>query len=146
MEYGDSDADIARRVITFLEDRRLLWVGMAFEIPEECFRSADAIRQAITHEMQTPGIGAELSAVLGQIRMLLADFMTRAPRARRGAFGTPYDDEEFSIPLGALRAAVGERLAWIATKYGIAVDERLASIIPKSGEWFFETFEDGGTA
>lgn len=141
-EYRDSDAEIARRVLTFLEDRRLLWVDLSYELPEECFRSAAATREAITREMQTRGIGSELSGVLNQIRMLLADFMTMSPRSREWQHGFPYGADEFSVRLGELRAAVGERLAWIVSVYRLDVDERLASIIPDSGSWLFETFSD----
>lgn len=140
-EYRVGDAEIARRVISILEDRRMLWVDLNYEIPDECIRSAEKTREALTEQINTAGIGPELEAVLKQIRKLFANFMTT------GAWGRdhpryPYGADEFSVALGELRAAVGERLAVIVSTYGLDVDDDLRRVIPDTGAWFFEQFGD----
>lgn len=140
-ERRETDAEIARRVISLLEDRRMLWVDMSYEYPDHCLASAKQTRDALTDQINSPAISDDLASMLKQIRKLFADFMTTAPRAAaHGQMFGPLSAEPFSVALGSLRAAVGDRLATLVAAYGLDVDEDLATIIPDDGSWFFERF------
>ena len=138
-EVRDGDREIARRVVSILEDRRMLWVDHAYEVPSECAYSASKTRDALTEQIATKGIGTELSALLKEMRRLFANFMTVAPRARLDRHA-PYGADPFSAALGALRAAIGERLAVLVATCKLDVDDELKAIIPDSGAWFFTHF------
>nr|WP_028047898.1 hypothetical protein [Cellulomonas sp. URHE0023] len=128
-EYLDGDSEIARRVVSILEDRRMLWLEYAWETPSECADSASRTRTELTAQINTLGIGRDLAQTLKEIRSLFADYMTDMPRL---------DFNGLEVALGVLRRGVGERLAVIVSKYQLDVDERLATIIPDQGNWFFE--------
>lgn len=138
-EYLDGDAEIARRVIAVLEDRRMLWVPYAWELPEHVMESAKQVRDALTAEINTKGIGPDLVAMLKEVRKLFTNFMT--PQIRHD---WEFDAERvvtFHEKLGALRAGVGERLALLAAKYNLPIDDELRSIVPDTGAWFYESFD-----
>jgi hypothetical protein len=46
-----TDSEVARRVIRFLEDRRVLYNDYAFEEPGHCIQSVVEIRRFLTEEM-----------------------------------------------------------------------------------------------
>ncbi|MFJ4105925.1 DUF6650 family protein [Oerskovia enterophila] len=138
-EYLDGDAEIARRVISILEDKRMLWEDFAYEVPNHVLESASQARDDLTEQISTKGISPELASLLKEIRKLLANFMTTAPLQDNGfAVLRP---EPFFVALGGLRAAVGERLALLTSRYKLDVDDDLRSIIPDTGAWFFEAFD-----
>ena len=138
-EYLDGDAEIARRVISILEDKRMLWTPYADEVHEHVLESAGRVRDALTEQINTKGIGLELATLLKQLRKLFANFMT--PQTRYDSDFAAHRPVPFMESLGALRAAVGERIAALASKYSLDVDDDLQSIVPDTGSWFFEPFD-----
>lgn len=143
-EHKDDDKEIARRVISLLEDRRLLWVDYQYEIPDQCIASAKETRDALTAQIENPEIGEKLASLLKEIRGYLRDFMTYSPVGASG-YRSISDSDAFAVALGRLRALVGERLAIIAATYDLEVEDELASIIPSSDAWFFEHFSEPPT-
>jgi hypothetical protein len=127
----------------FLEDRRILWEDMRYEMPHECVLSAEKTRDYLTAAIQTPGIGASLAQALAEVRQFFTAFTMQE---RRHGFmrGGPYGPDELSLALGVLRSAVGERLAQVSSEFDLAIGPNLQSIVPDSGRWFFEPFDVQG--
>jgi hypothetical protein len=132
-----SDAELARGVLAFLEDRRILWEDMRYEVEHECLLSAEKAREYLTGVIQTPGIGATLSNILAEIRQLFTAFTMRSRRHEFLGRG-PYGPDELSLSLGELRAAVGDRIAALCFEYNLELGPNLHSIVPDSGRWFFD--------
>lgn len=130
------DRERARQVIGLLEDRRLLYVDTAWEIPSECIHSADRTRHDLSAILGTPGIGAALATQVKLLRSYFRTFMTDArqldgARYRMGA-------DPLSVALGELRAKVGLVVGDLATRFDLAIEEELASIVPVDEGGFFE--------
>lgn len=128
----EAQVTVARRVLTFLEDRRVLFVNYSWEIPDECIDSVLAIREYLTQEMQTLQgecqLSGHLRAMRAACRRYLSDETDGAPgdRARRwsgGHFG-------MELAFGELRATFGVHIAAMAAEYGLDVESQLASILP----------------
>lgn len=71
-----SDRQIARRVIAFLEDRRVLYVPDALEIPEHCVQSIIEIRHYLTSELQQLDAAEEIAKHLRAMRASCRKFLT----------------------------------------------------------------------
>ncbi len=141
METRPSDAELARGVLAFLEDRRILWEDMRFEIPDECMRSAEKTREYLTSAIQVPGIGAAYAQLLAEIRQLFTVFMMQENR-HRYMHGGPYGPDELSLALGNLRSAVGERIAELSVAFDLTIGHNLQSVVPDSGRWLWDQFDD----
>lgn len=132
---GESEAKSAKRVITFLEDRRVLYNAAVDELAHECVQSIFMIREKMTEEIGRIPDNSELSANLRAIRTLCRRFLDRIPKEdtpetlffhpRPGPF-----QHEFFTLLGELRASIAYHIAAIAVKYGIDVEEDLAKTLP----------------
>jgi hypothetical protein len=131
-EKVPGDEEVARAVISFLEDRRLLFGDRHVEDEIHCVQSANEIRRFVTSRIADAKPGRSLEASLREIRRACRQFMDRAgPNAsnfRDRHFG-PWTDL-FSLAIGELRAIVGLHVALIATEYDLPVEPELASILP----------------
>jgi hypothetical protein len=136
-----SDRDVARRVITFLEDRRALFAPYTSEVQEHVVISVQEIRAFITDLLGTGGIATELAEHLRAIRAACRSFLedTRVvemyipeegPRQvlREGHWG--FTPDIFNEALGRLRATAGIHIGQIAVRYGLEVEDEMASILP----------------
>lgn len=131
------DRERARQVIGLLEDRRLLYVDTAWEIPSECIHSADRTRHDLSAILNTPGIGAALAVQVKLLRSYFRTFMTDA-REMDGARHYRMGADPLSVALGELRAKVGLVVGDLATRFDLAIEEELASIVPVDEGGFFE--------
>jgi hypothetical protein len=141
-ERKDDDREIARRVLNLLSDRRLLWIDLRYEVPEECIQSASVTRDRLSELMNHPEIGAGLEQQLKAMQRALRDFMTSSRRyhddwPRWSTIGP----DEFSVALGELRAIVGLTVGTLAAEYDLEVADELATIVPDEAAWFFERFD-----
>ncbi|OGO01354.1 MAG: hypothetical protein A2Y90_00600 [Chloroflexi bacterium RBG_13_52_12] len=124
----ETDRDIIRKIITFLEDRRALYNPYDIEMPEYVARSIIEIRKELTEILKSIGDNPEISPHLRAMRAACRkylDGMGRQPRQR-------YNFRNFDIfaALGELRGSMGIIIAQLAVKYGIDVEDELASIFP----------------
>lgn len=132
-ESAPSEKNVARRVITFLEDRRLLFGRRHQEDEMHCVSSAIEIRSFITEEIANAKPGKSLEASLRAIRAAMRSFLDAAgPNARnfRFRYEHHYTTDPFSLALGELRTLVGLHLAVIADQYAIEVESGLKQIFP----------------
>lgn len=130
-EKVDGDKDVARRVITYLEDRRLLFGERHTDDRMHCVHSAISIRNFLTEELTNAKPGKSLEASLRVIRAACRDFVEAAgPNGRNFGYQDGPQTDRFSLALGKLHSLVGLHLAVIANQYGLEVEDDLAQILP----------------
>jgi len=137
-----SDVGVARSVIVFLEDRRLLYDPSEIEVPEHCIQSAIQIRQYLTDLLVRGGVNKDLEDHLRAIRTACRWFISTIgdPEDEHGLVAAMTDrrydgynglsDYRLNQTLGALRATTGMHVAILAVKYGLDVDSPLDTILP----------------
>ena len=125
------DVLVARRVIRFLEDRRVLYNDFAWEIPDECIQSGLEIRKFLTTELGNLKDSSDLIAPLRSMRAACRKFLDDMPNQHgRRARPWPGNDRTFLTALGELRSSFGLSIATLAVQYGIDVEDDLATILP----------------
>ena len=130
-EKVPGDHDVARRVITFLEDRRLLFGERHSEDELHCVHSAIEIRRFLTEELSNAKPGKSLAESLRAMRTAMRAFVDAAgPDACNFRYHHGHMTDSFSLALGELRSRVGLHLALIADQYGIEIEPDLALILP----------------
>lgn len=137
-ERKDDDKEIARRVLNLLEDRRLLWIDLRWEVPSDCAYSADHTRKELAKHLDNPEISEGLTRDLKALQGLFRDFMTKCDR--RPPHHHYYGADEVSVAIGELRTQVGIIVGALAATYDLEVSDELASIVPDADGWFFERF------
>ena len=132
----EPERTVARRVVTFLEDRRVLYAPSEVEVPAHCVESVLHIRHDLTHELQALDRDTSLAATLRALRAACRKFLdTVGPMGHRyGVIGNGYSDWVFIAALGELRGTFGIHLATLATNYGLDVEDDLASILPAAAD------------
>ena len=132
-EYRESDADVVRRVFSFLEDRRVLYEPLNAQIFFYVSQSAAEIRQMLTRELGTGSVGEQLSESLQAIRMALRRFMDDLEKIEQRERSESLDALEIHdqqvLALGEMRGRVNSILALLAEKYKIEVAEELAAAL-----------------
>ena len=135
----EPEVAIARRVLSFLEDRRVLFNPYHLEVADQCISSVLDIRRSLTEEIGRLSHASKLAEHLRGIRAACRKFLdtmhldNASHRILRphwpGAF-----ESEFFTDLGELRASIGLHIAAIAVMYGIDVEGELAKTLPASDE------------
>ena len=72
-----TERDFAREVITFLEDRRVLYVPSEMEVPHHCVESVLQIRQFLTSMIGKLPEDSELAKSLRAMRAACRKFLSR---------------------------------------------------------------------
>jgi hypothetical protein len=133
----EADRSIARRLIAFFEDRRVLYVASEAEVPDHCVRSVLEIRRTLTEELGSLEANSELAHSISAMRAACRKFLAavEADEGRIVRFGASpghYASWVFISALGELRGVFGIHLAKIAAAYGLDVEADLASIFPEA--------------
>lgn len=124
----ETDREIARKLMVFLEDRRALYSPFDYEMPDYVSRSIIEIRHELTDVLKKLDEGSQLVEYVRAMRAACRQFLDQAPVRRRfGGFG---GDLEFFTALGKLRALLGIHIAQICVSYGVNVEEELAAVLP----------------
>ena len=130
------DVTVARRVVAYLEDRRVLFADESIEIPEHCASSVIEIRRYLTSEIQQLGEGElcdDLRAMPAACRKFLEAIDDRGGIViRYGVQHGHWASWRFGSALGELRGVFGIHLAKLAVRYGLDVEDGLAQILPAS--------------
>jgi hypothetical protein len=131
-ERTAGDEKIAKTVIIFLEDRRLLFGNHHMEDEAHCVSSALECRTFLTTQIAETEPRKPLETTLKSMRAAFRQFVERG-----GPHGHNFqhhrfmhEADPFSLALGDLRTQVGEQLARIAWRYNIEIDDDLARILP----------------
>lgn len=129
-----AERDAVRGFLTFLEDRRVLFVSHHLEVHGEVERSVHEIRRQCTETLAVLPEQSQASPPIRAIRAAGRRFLDE-PRAEfRNLyvrdFGDFRDSAGFFTALGELRASVGAQVALLAVLYKIELEAELATIIP----------------
>ena len=132
----EPDIAVARRVIRYLEDRRVLYNPSQMEVPEWCVRSVVEIREFLTCELQQGDGSSELFDSLRAMRLACRKFMDSVGNNNdiisHGSHLGHWASWEFNSAVGELRGVFGVHVARLATSFGLDVEDDLASILPAS--------------
>jgi hypothetical protein len=132
------DIEVARRLLTYLEDRRALYRPYDCETASYVVQSILDIRQRLSVDLEQldrsspltqsiAGMRAACRKFLDAVEMLDPDIVLwRRPRM------WDRDERDFFMALGELRSVIGIHAAQIAVRYGIDVEEELVAIFPAS--------------
>lgn len=140
------DRDVARRVVAFVETRRVLFSTYTNEVPEECVQSVLDIRSFLSDVIGSGGVAPELLEPIRLMRRYCVRFLDRvgatqdradAAASGRHLFREPrwrMHDYWFAEALGELRSSVGLQVAIIAASFGLDVEDDLAKQLPALDE------------
>ena len=127
-----------RRVIAFLEDRRVLYEPSEMEVPSHCVHSVIEIRHRLSDELGKLDSSSELAASLRAMRAACRKFLERVGTDGRDgvhhANGWGFHSWTFGSALGELRGTFGIHVAKIAAAFKLDVEDRLASILPANAD------------
>ena len=131
----ESDRAVARRVIAYLEDRRVLYVPSEAELPEHCVHSVMEIRRFFTTELGSLSPDTSIAQALSAMRAACRKFLDAVQAdngviIRHGFSQGHYASWVFLSALGELRGVFGIHVAMLAAAYGLDVEPQLAVIIP----------------
>jgi hypothetical protein len=117
----EPDRKVVRDVLTFFEDRRVLYNRCAWELEPEVTESVLRIREILTEAIQRLGENSKAAPAMRAMRTACREYLDGS----RHQFG-----HDLSIGLGRLRALFGLQIAFLAIQYGVDLEGDLASIIP----------------
>ena len=131
----ESERKVAKRIMSFLEDRRVLYSPYDMEMPMHCVESIIEIRRYLTDEIGSLKSGSGLETDLRALRAACRKFLdkTQGNKHEMKYLRPPYDNISswvFISGLGELRGVFGIHIAKIAVSYGLDIEKELASIIP----------------
>jgi hypothetical protein len=133
----EAERATARKVLAFLEDRRVLYNPFHLEMEEHCIRSVIEIRHFLTDVIGSlpseSKLVEHLRAIRAACRQLLDDSGPGGRRRVRPYYGGHHETEFFTA-LGELRATIGIHVAAIAVMHGLDVERELAKVLPPASE------------
>jgi hypothetical protein len=135
----EADVGVARRLISYLEDRRVLYNPDELEVPSHCVESVLDIRRFLTHELGQGSRSAEFEASIRAMRLACRKFLDTVQRDGEQIIISGFERGHYAswvfLPaLGELRGVFGIHLTRIAAQHGLDVEEPLASILPSEGD------------
>lgn len=125
---SEAEATIARRILLFLEDRRVLYNPYDWEVPDHCLMSVLEIRRFLVTQLQLD-VSVELSENLKAMTAACRKFLNHIQtldRQYRGGLA----EWQFNVALGELRATFGILIAIIAERNHLDVEGDLSTILP----------------
>lgn len=136
---AELDISAARRVVVFLEDRRVLYEPGQMEVPSHCVHSVLEIRHVLSDELGKLDSKSDLAASLRAMRAACRKFLERVGTDGREVILYANDHGHYASwtfygALGELRGTFGVHVAKIATQFKLDVEDRLASILPASAD------------
>jgi uncharacterized protein DUF6650 len=126
------EQDIGKRLLTFLEDRRLLYEDFHWEYGPHVVDSVQKIRERLTHDLEgiskTSPLGESISAMRVACRKFLTVTQPRghgARKCRSSDFGP-----QLMTVLGEFRGVMGIHVTRIACAYDLQIEDQLADMLP----------------
>ena len=132
-EPPNNEREIAKSVVTYLEDRRVLYNPGEMELPRHCISSVLEIRHFLTEKMNDLDQNSELTKNLRTMRTACRKFLDSAQRLDVQHFSHgSYHSWVFYSSLGEMRGIFGMCLSQILLSYGLDIEKDLATILPAS--------------
>lgn len=133
LKLPEADRTIVRELLVFLEDRRALYVGAIWEQPQHVVASVLEMRKELTTALKRVSDKSPAQEGCRLMRAACREFLEK--NDGQGAFAgrsnsTGWQEEEFLISLGAMRATFGHQIALLAHVYEVDVEPHLAAILP----------------
>lgn len=132
----ETERKIAKTIVNYLEDRRVLYNPTQLELPQRCISSVVEIRHFLTEKIAELDQNSELARNLRLMRAACRKFLDAAERLehdRSLSFAhTNYSAWVFYGSLGEMRGTFGMCLAQIVLAYGLDIEKDLATILPAS--------------
>ncbi len=136
---SELEVGAARRVIAFLEDRRVLYAPDELEVPDHCVHSVLEIRRFLSAELGKLENGSSFAESVRAMRAACRKFMDRVGVDGREA--VIYANQlghwaswTFYSSLGEMRGTFGVHLAKIAAEFRLDVEDNLAIILPAKAD------------
>jgi len=127
---------VARAVISYLDDRRVLCDPHDVELRHDALQSVFEIHCFLMEKLAKGGIAKELAGVLGAMQAACRKFaaVCSADDERelylRHSLNHDWERRTFDQALGELRGVFGIHVATLAVRYDLHVPEALATILP----------------
>jgi len=123
-----NECNVAKRLVVFLEDRRVLFADYCMEYGPWVDQSVLEIRKELTELLSACPESQTLGGAIRAMRAACRKFLDTSNTAARGRFH--FLEPERWQALGELRAVIGLHLARLCLAYGIDLEPQLASILP----------------
>jgi len=132
------EINVAKKVILFLEDKRVLYVVYELESPQHCITSVIQIREFLTTQMFDLGDKSELAHILRAMRSVCRKFLDSVQGQYYFDKGRGRIDHNLGMggelhfynAMGELRATIGILIAKIIVMHGLNFEGDLINIIP----------------
>lgn len=131
---AETQRSIARRIIIFLEARRVLFGDYGDEALCQCIESVTKIKEYLSSELPLIDDSSDLNAYIRSMRKSCNKFLSCFPRNKEDKCRYCKKGNQeywyFVSTIGELRGVFGIMIGQIAKAYGIDVEDDLAQIIP----------------
>jgi hypothetical protein len=130
------EAEVLGRLVTFFEDRRVLYDPTEVEVPSRCIDSVLRIREVLVDLAGRLPRDSQVGAILRAMAGACRGFLDRLPdEMGPGRLGHPsptwgYSSWVFQLALGALRGQLGIYLQELVDHHGVHITGELATILP----------------
>lgn len=124
------ESDEAKNVISYLENKRVLYNSASMEDANHCVLSVIEIRNELTNRIQILSSTSHLAKSLKSMRQACATFCDNIGHPEYKTYEIPVQKSILDRELVRLRNKCGLSLAKISIGYGVDVDDNLASIMP----------------
>ncbi|MBU0489519.1 MAG: hypothetical protein KKD31_16370 [Bacteroidetes bacterium] len=130
----EPEIKIAKRIITTLEDRRVLYSPYVLEVPKHCINSVLEIRKLLSDEIGKISQQKELYNDIQLLRAACRKFLNYIQEYEKDLDEFPNSSMlsgfVFFTSLGEMRGVFGFVISKIAISYGINITGDLVNIIP----------------
>jgi len=124
------EKDKARRLLVFLEDRRVLYQPHQREISPHVVKSILEIRQRLTKDLEDLPQDSPLGESIIGMRAACRKFLDETSYCRDGDLDLWAMPQALMFCLGELRALFGIHVAKIALMYDLELEGELARMVP----------------
>lgn len=132
---AEPQRNIAKRIIIFLEGRRVLFEVFGVEALCQCIESVTKIKDFLTSELPNIDDDSDLNSYVRGMRKACNKFLSSFPQNKQDKCKYCHEGTEeywcFVSSIGELRGIFGIMIGQIAKSYGLDVEDELAQIIPE---------------
>lgn len=136
------EIETATKIVTFLEDRRVLYNPYELEMPSHCQQSVIKIREFLTDQLNNTDKDSELGRIIRGMRSACRKFLDSTQKSpfrkeiERGAgihlsMGMTM---EFYSGIGELRGTMGILIGKLLVMFGLDCESDLLKIIPLNND------------